>query len=209
MVTTRTKDEIVTQYRIETILDATMRVIAREGMAGASMKAIADEAGVAKGTIYLYFKDREVLLERVADAAFTELLAQLDGAFGQPEAPFAARFALLVERLFHFFEARRDFFRLLLQVCYHQSDARAECRRTESPQYQTYLAKLTDLLAGAVAAGEVMPCDPSRLALFVSEGLHAILFRRLREEAPPSAEAEIAWLTRALLAGITLEKESP
>src|SRR5262245_36127895 len=40
------------------ILDAAYRVIVRDGLAQASTRAIAEEAGVASGTLYNYFEDR-------------------------------------------------------------------------------------------------------------------------------------------------------
>ncbi len=52
-----TKEALVEQYRRDTIECAAQRVIARRGLAGASMAAIAEEAGVAKGTLYLYFEE--------------------------------------------------------------------------------------------------------------------------------------------------------
>lgn len=42
----------------EHILDAALRVIQSEGLAAASIRAIASEAGIAPGTLYNYFGDR-------------------------------------------------------------------------------------------------------------------------------------------------------
>jgi AcrR family transcriptional regulator len=46
------------------ILDAAYRVIARKGLAAASTRAIADEAGLAGGTLYNYFGGHTQLLAR-------------------------------------------------------------------------------------------------------------------------------------------------
>lgn len=46
----------------ELILDAAVRVFARSGYHGSSMAAVAQEAGVAAGTIYLYFERKQDLL---------------------------------------------------------------------------------------------------------------------------------------------------
>ena len=45
------------------ILDATETLVAKEGFHGLSMQKLAKEAGVAAGTIYRYFKDKEHLIE--------------------------------------------------------------------------------------------------------------------------------------------------
>lgn len=46
----------------EHILDAALRVIQSEGLAAASTRAIASEAGIAPGTLYNYFGDRLALI---------------------------------------------------------------------------------------------------------------------------------------------------
>ncbi len=46
------------------ILDAAYRVIARDGLAAATTRAVAEEAGIGAGTLYNYFDDRLQLLAR-------------------------------------------------------------------------------------------------------------------------------------------------
>ena len=69
-----TKRELVEEFRRDAMLKATRHLIARHGLAGASMQAIADEAGVAKGTLYLYIEDRDDLIEQAVGRVFDELV---------------------------------------------------------------------------------------------------------------------------------------
>ncbi|MGZ7032185.1 MAG: helix-turn-helix domain-containing protein, partial [Thermoanaerobaculia bacterium] len=41
------------EFRTQTICDAAMRVVARKGVRNVTVQDIADEAGVAKGTVYI------------------------------------------------------------------------------------------------------------------------------------------------------------
>ena len=50
MASSKSKDEVVSEFRIQSIQEAAMRVIARKGMSAATMADIASEAGIAKGT---------------------------------------------------------------------------------------------------------------------------------------------------------------
>ncbi|GIP56351.1 TetR/AcrR family transcriptional regulator [Paenibacillus sp. FSL W8-0186] len=50
------------QEKFEMILDAAQKVIAENGFHGSQVSKIAKEAGVADGTIYLYFKKKEDIL---------------------------------------------------------------------------------------------------------------------------------------------------
>ena len=52
------------------ILDAAIEVIAEKGFFHSRVSEIADRAGVAEGTIYLYFKNKDELLMAAIDSAF-------------------------------------------------------------------------------------------------------------------------------------------
>src|SRR6266550_7290095 len=80
MATSKSKEEVVHDFRVQSIQDAAMRVIARKGMASTTMQEVADEAGVAKGTIYLYFRDRDELVEKTFETAMSDLHRRVDEA---------------------------------------------------------------------------------------------------------------------------------
>ncbi|MBI3797970.1 MAG: TetR/AcrR family transcriptional regulator [Deltaproteobacteria bacterium] len=52
--------------RPDEILDAALRVFARCGLHKTNLEEVAKEAGISKGTIYLYFKDKEELFVAAA-----------------------------------------------------------------------------------------------------------------------------------------------
>jgi TetR/AcrR family fatty acid metabolism transcriptional regulator len=58
------------------ILDAAIKVFAERGFHSATVAEIARAAGVADGTIYLYFKGKDDLLLRLFDEKMTELLEE-------------------------------------------------------------------------------------------------------------------------------------
>lgn len=61
----------------EQIFDATDRLMAKEGLHYLSMHKLAKEAGIAAGTIYLYFKSKDELLAQFARRVFNKLLWRL------------------------------------------------------------------------------------------------------------------------------------
>jgi TetR/AcrR family transcriptional regulator, fatty acid metabolism regulator protein len=60
--------------KYQRILDAAVEVIAEHGYFQSRVSAIADRAGVADGTIYLYFKNKEEILRAAIDYAFAGFL---------------------------------------------------------------------------------------------------------------------------------------
>jgi TetR/AcrR family fatty acid metabolism transcriptional regulator len=76
----KTRDEVLRDFRTQEILDAARHVIAEVGLAEASVERIAQEAGIAKGTLYLYFKNRETLLAAACEEVLATLLRRSRGA---------------------------------------------------------------------------------------------------------------------------------
>lgn len=57
----RTKDET----KVQMILNTAFKMIARIGLAGLKMSDLAKEAGVATGTVYIYFEDKNQLIREL------------------------------------------------------------------------------------------------------------------------------------------------
>jgi len=62
------------------LLDAAARVFAREGLTGATTRAIAEEAGVSVGNAYYYFASKEHLVQGFYDQIAREHRGQLPAA---------------------------------------------------------------------------------------------------------------------------------
>lgn len=72
----------------ERIIASAMRVFAMKGFYGAKVSDIAADAGVADGTIYLYFKSKDDLLISLFEAQMERIIAGLRRAVeGAGEAP--------------------------------------------------------------------------------------------------------------------------
>lgn len=199
----RTKEEVVQEFRIQSIREAASRVIGREGLEGATMQAIAKEAGVAKGTIYLYFEDREDLVLQTADHAFSRLLEALDAVFSS-KLPFRQQLRQLLDTVFAFFDQDRDFFRLYLTLRVPQGigrDTGFQVRLRPS-QYVAYLGMLEKLLEQAMELGEIRAMNPSLLAQFMTEGINSILIMRLEDPIRQSENSDSDWLLTTILDGI-------
>ncbi|HYO78290.1 MAG TPA: TetR/AcrR family transcriptional regulator [Thermoanaerobaculia bacterium] len=199
----RSKEEVVQEYRIASIQEATMRVIARKGMAAATMQEIAEEAGVAKGTIYLYFRDRDELVEKTFETAIKQLMREIDAAIEQ-DLPLESKIRAIMQAHLAFFGKNREFFRLYLSMRMPEGPVARQRRQNEhcQPQYRTRVQRFADTLSRAMDRGEIRRVDPYKLALFIIEGSTAIILERLNEDAPTQDETDVDLITGLILDGI-------
>src|SRR5271157_1277432 len=105
----KTKHEVVTEFRCTEILDAARKVFAEKGFSDTTMDQVAECAGIAKGTLYLYFRSkRDIYL-----AALMEGIRSLnEDARRKVEAATGVREKLraFIETRVRYFEQHRDFF---------------------------------------------------------------------------------------------------
>ena len=199
----KSKEEVVQEFRIQSIQEATMRVIARKGMADATMQEIADEAGVAKGTIYLYFRDRDELVEKTFETAMAQLGDRIDASL-ERELTFEEKLREAIAVRLAFFRENREFFRLYLSLRMPEGTPQQQRRqkRTCHPQYRTRVQKFAEVLKEAMERGEIRHVEQYRLALFVIEGSTAIILDRLNEETPSPEEEDVEFMVRLILDGV-------
>ncbi len=87
----KTTDEAVPQPRggekYDRILEAAIEVVAEKGLQHARIADIASRAGVADGTVYLYFDDKSHILRAAIDAAFAQFSSRLQSALADAHDP--------------------------------------------------------------------------------------------------------------------------
>ena len=97
----------------EAILDAAESVALEAGIEAATAAAIAARAGVAVGTLYNYFSDRDAILTALFRTRRSEILPAIEDAAQRAAAlPFEDRLRSYIRGLLSAFEARRDFLKL-------------------------------------------------------------------------------------------------
>ncbi len=81
------------------IIDAAVEVFAQKGFFGAKVAEIAEAAGVADGTIYLYFKSKDDLLISLFEEKMAEIIRRLVDLLGNSQDPELNMRRYIVEHL--------------------------------------------------------------------------------------------------------------
>ena len=87
----------------EQIFDATDRLIAKEGLHHLSMHKLAKEAGIAAGTIYLYFKSKDELLAQFARRVFNKFAVAIEEGFDESQS-FFEQYRKMWWNIWHFLQ---------------------------------------------------------------------------------------------------------
>ena len=136
----------VPEGKRERILDAAIKVFAAEGFYNAKVSQIAHEAGVADGTIYLYFKSKDDLLINLFEDRMEMVNANLREAI-DTESTAEARLKRIVKLHLELVEQNRDMAEVI-SVELRQSSK--FIREYSNPKFAEFLRTI----AGAVVEGQ-------------------------------------------------------
>ena len=185
--------------RIPQILQAARTVFARSGLGATKMEEIAQEAGLSKATIYLYFPSKEAVVAALLDHYFAEGFADLALPEGQPP-PLRDHIGVWAERRIAALEAERVY--LSIGYEFFALAARDErVRAVVRDYYRRYCAELTLLIAGAVARGEIATTAPPDLATALVGLFEGLVMLWMLEPTAVDLRAVTAQALDRLLAG--------
>lgn len=199
-MTRKTKEAVLEEFRCASIQDAAMAVIARKGIEETTIQDIADEAGIAKGTVYVYFRDRDELLAKTADRLFENLVAELAPAF-DAEQPFADKLLGLATRQLRFFDEHRAYFRATMAL----SQREQEKNKKRSGCFGEYMARIESFFTGAGERGDLREgLDPHAVAAVYRDCVRGVILRRLdpKTKSRNSVEEDAAFIASVFLRGV-------
>jgi TetR/AcrR family fatty acid metabolism transcriptional regulator len=142
------------------IIDAAIRVFARAGYYNSRVSDIAREAGIASGTIYLYFKTKDEILVTLFREKMAEWVEFVRGEIAAEPDPLA-KLRRLVALHFSVLESNPDLAEVV-QVELRQGHK--FFRGASAHEVSSYFALIGGVLEEGVASGQIRPDVPLKLA---------------------------------------------
>jgi len=135
----------------ERILDAAVRVFARKGFHSTRVSEVAKAAGVADGTIYLYFKSKDELLVSLFEDRVERLLAFLEADL--PRSGSASdKLRRIIELQLGLLEGERDLAEVLTVILRQSTKL---MKKYAAPKFNAYLDSIARVVADGQASGEL------------------------------------------------------
>jgi AcrR family transcriptional regulator len=167
----RPLDEAGKAQRREQILAAAARVFARYGYGGTEMKAVAEEAGIAKGTLYLYCDSKEALFLDAVDRGVLRMKEIVHEAADRVADPLERIEAAIVAYMNYFHEHPEQVELWVIE--------RAVFRDRQTPAYfrhrEAGIEVWQDLIRDMIAKGRLRDVPVSRIDDVLSDLLYGVM----------------------------------
>jgi TetR/AcrR family transcriptional regulator, transcriptional repressor for nem operon len=154
-------------------LDAAASLLVEKGLAGTSIDAVAKAAGIAKGTVYLYFASRADLLAALRSRYAEDLASRAEAILCRAKPQEASSVTRAFQRLAadlldHVLASQRLYHVLFQEAGVPEEETMAPLRRA-----------VLDGLRQAMDHGALSPMDPDMLMRFLLDGLHGAMLLAL------------------------------
>jgi len=205
----------VSEERKYQILNAAEQVFSRKGFDEARMDDIAEQTGLSKGTLYLYFKSKEdlviAILDRVFRGVFEQLEARKSNELSATEAiwRFTDKAARDYQRMLHIMPIAYEFLALAFRNTIVQ--------KALKQYFNFYMDALVPIIQRGIDSGEFRQVDANEVALAagaIFEGTILLwVYDRSRVDPAKHIRSSIKLMMEGILApvggpGTTTERSS-
>jgi AcrR family transcriptional regulator len=203
-----TKKEIVVAFRTQEILAAARKLLDQHGLEAMTMEEIAAAAGVAKGTLYLYFQSKDDLIQALITQVGENIVQDVESSIQAPGTP-PEKLIRMVSVLLEYLNRERLLFPIYArELLRGKRDSREGFWHHYQELEEKFLTLVTGLFAEGIATGQFIPANP-RLLTFLIRGLVRATSYYQRDEGLTDAAQEALPVILTLLSSGVIRKQQP
>lgn len=156
----------VSAERTQQIIDAAIAVFSRLGFNNSRMEDIAKEAGLSKGTLYLYFNSKDELIGAILNAVLARELENAHQLLLNDEATAVEKLDILVNILVEDLRGLKPFIPLYLEFIALAGREETFQEAIKQP-FHDFIEVFTTLVEQGISKGEFHQVDAQMAALTI------------------------------------------
>lgn len=157
----------------QAILDASVKIFALRGFHSAKISSIAEQAGIATGSVYLYFKNKEAILLTIFDRLWTGLTDNLRNTVKRTDIDPAKKLDVVIDQFFDVFHANPPLASVFVNEQHHLIKDR---RGNVAKHYNDFLDLAEEIIREGVQKKQFNPeVDIKLYRQFITGGLRSVL----------------------------------
>jgi len=186
------------------ILESAIALLMEKGIEKFTMDRVSKRAGVAKGTVYLYYTNKQALLDAILDYDYLPLqehLKQIIQAEGEP--------LWKLEQCIHVCLAHTEENKFLLRQLRTVLFATMDLRISDKNSwYWTIAGMLGKVLEEAAASGMIRPVNYVKVSALFIDSINSLMAHRIFSEVEETIEQDVDELMDLYLNGLKHRKMS-
>jgi AcrR family transcriptional regulator len=197
----KTRKEVLKEFRTAELLEAARRVFAKKGFDAATVDEIAAAAGVAKGTVYLYYRSKREVYWGALEHGITELHKEIRERLAAEETPESKVRAFIAIKI-RYFEKNKDFFRIYFSELGSGFSHPAQMPRRFEKMYLQQAGLLEAALRQGAQCKTIREIRMDTAAVAISDLIRGMIVQRLLGWSKNDVEADINFVFDLVWRGI-------
>ena len=203
-----TKKEVVTAFRTGEILAAARGVMAQKGLDNLTMDDIAQAAGVAKGTLYLYFQSKDELIQALLTQVGEAMARDLEAIVATPDPP-PDKLRRVVALLLQYVEQERELFPAYLRELVRSKSSRESISPFLHKHEERTLGLITDMFTEGMVSKHFINVNPRLLAYLLKGMGRAVGYFQMTGKQEDAIQGALPVILKIMFSGIMLPPEAP
>jgi AcrR family transcriptional regulator len=167
---------VVAPARRQEIVGATVRILARDGLAGLTMKALAREAKLPHGSLHYYFRDKRAIVEAAVDRVMSTLHHRVAARLADARDP-RRRLRAMIEACLGMAEEQRDFWTIFVQFWSAMAHDK-ELHATNAKLYASLRQLIGRIVRAGIRRGDFRPLVPDHAGAVILALLDGLSLQR-------------------------------
>ncbi|MFW6112847.1 MAG: TetR/AcrR family transcriptional regulator [Thermodesulfobacteriota bacterium] len=203
-----TKKELVTAFRTGEILAAARGVMAQKGLDSLTMDDIAQAAGVAKGTLYLYFQSKDELIQALLTQVGEAMARDLEAIVAAPDPP-PDKLRRVAALLLQYVEQERELFPVYLRELVRSKSSRAGVSPFLHKHEERTLGLITEMFTEGMVSKQFINVNPRLLAYLLKGMGRAVGYFQMTGQQQDAIQGALPVILKIMFSGIMLPPEIP
>jgi AcrR family transcriptional regulator len=164
----KTKREVLTEFRMAELVAAARKVFSERGFHDATMEEIAQIAGVATGTIYLYYPSKHAAYWAAMEQGILGMIEATRRSM-ETAATVEAKIRTFIKCKIGYFEQNRDFFKIYFSEFGHCLAHPARLRKQFQDVYLQQARIVREVIEEGIRNQEIRPVPADAAAFAICD----------------------------------------
>ena len=202
----RDRKSFLTEKRNE-ILQASTKVFVKKGFFQTQMEDIAREAGIAKGTIYLYFKSKEELFCSFFENIFEQSLLDIE-KIKNISCNAIEKIKMVIKNQLEFCQKNIDLF-IMMDREFHHMEKTLKMAHAQKimKKYEKIIYSLSEIIGQGIKEKLIKKIDPILISFILIDMVKSTVLKNVKFKTKKDLIAQMPTILEIFLNGVGMEKK--